>query len=128
MELAIEQMKLSIDEPRSDGKVSPKVGAVLVNVADEAPGYGRILTACRGELRGGDHAEFTLLERKNRDRALDDFVLLATLSTIGSTGSKEYAERLEIDRRTAARHLARFEEFGLVRKVGAGSATRYEVK
>jgi ATP-dependent DNA helicase RecG len=79
MELAIEQMKLSIDEPRSDGKVSPKVGAVLVNVADEAPGYDRIMKAHRGELRYGDHAEFTLLERKNRDRALDNCVLFATL-------------------------------------------------
>ncbi len=79
MELAIEQMKKSVDEPRQDGKVSPKVGAVLLNVADQAPGYNRLMMAYRGELRHGDHAEYTLLERKNRDRALDDCVLFATL-------------------------------------------------
>ena len=30
MELAIEVMRQSIPEPRSDGKVNPKVGTVLV--------------------------------------------------------------------------------------------------
>jgi ATP-dependent DNA helicase RecG len=80
MERAIDQMRKSIAESRSDGKVSPKVGAVLLHVGDESPGRGgRIQEAYRGELRDGDHAEFTLLERKNRDRALDKCVLFATL-------------------------------------------------
>ena len=72
MKKAIDTMRQSISEPRSDGKVSPKVGAVLFL-------NGEILTACRGELRHGDHAEYTLLERKNRDRALDGGILFATL-------------------------------------------------
>ena len=73
MEKAIEEMRRSIDEPRSDGKASPKVGAVLVKPD------GSLVTAHRGELREGDHAEYTLLERKSRDSKLDGSVLFATL-------------------------------------------------
>ena len=72
MELAIEVMKKSIHEPRID-KSSPKVGAVLVKPD------GTVETAFRGELRQGDHAEFTLIERKNRDKVLDNSILYATL-------------------------------------------------
>lgn len=72
MELAIEVMNKSIQEPRDD-KVSPKVGAVLIKPD------GIVETAYRGELRHGDHAEFTLLERKNRAVALDGSFLFATL-------------------------------------------------
>ena len=73
MQMAIEIMKKSIAEKRADGKVSPKVGAVLVKQD------GTIETAFRGELREGDHAEFTLLERKNRSANLEGSVLYATL-------------------------------------------------
>jgi len=73
MELAIEVMKRSIHENRDDGKSSPAVGAVLF-MPD-----GTVETAYRGELREGDHAEFTLLERKKRDAKLDGAVLFATL-------------------------------------------------
>ncbi|MDP2605511.1 MAG: ATP-binding protein [Deltaproteobacteria bacterium] len=73
MERAIEVMRQSVHEPRKDDKASPKVGTVL-RKAD-----GTIESACRGELRYGDHAEFTLLERKNRDNKLDGSVLFATL-------------------------------------------------
>lgn len=72
MELAVEVMKKSIQEPRDD-KTSPKVGAVLIKTD------GTVETAYRGELRHGDHAEFTLLERKNRATVLDGGVLFATL-------------------------------------------------
>ena len=72
MTMAIEVMNKSIQEPRSD-KVSPKVGALLVKP------NGEIETAFRGELRQGDHAEFTLLERKNRSMPLDGSTLFATL-------------------------------------------------
>ena len=73
MRQAIEVMRSSVAEPRLDGKASPKVGAVLVKPD------GSIETAYRGELRLGDHAEFTLLERKNRDVNLADSILFATL-------------------------------------------------
>lgn len=79
MEKAIAVMRHSIAERRNDGKVSPKVGAVLIDVGDDVPNRQRITTAYRGELREGDHAEFTLLERKSRDQNLDHCVLFATL-------------------------------------------------
>jgi len=73
MEKAIEVMKHSINEPRADKKASPLVGAVLVKPD------GIVDTAFRGELRHGDHAEYTLLERKHRDERLDGSSLFATL-------------------------------------------------
>lgn len=72
MEMAIEVMNKSIQEPRED-KVSPKVGAILLKPD------GTVESAFRGELRHGDHAEFTLLERKNRAESLDGGILFATL-------------------------------------------------
>jgi ATP-dependent DNA helicase RecG len=58
MEKTVEMMRHSVIEPRSDGVIPPMVGAVLWRPD------GTIDTAYRGELREGDHAEFTLLERK----------------------------------------------------------------
>jgi ATP-dependent DNA helicase RecG len=73
MILAIKVMRESVHEPRADGKSNPIVGAVI-RKAD-----GIVETACRGELRWGDHAEFTLLERKNRNQKLDGAILFTTL-------------------------------------------------
>jgi len=73
MERAVEVMKASVSEKRSDDTITPKVGAVLW-MPD-----GTIQTACRGELREGGHAEFTLIERKNIGKNLSDCVLFATL-------------------------------------------------
>jgi ATP-dependent DNA helicase RecG len=73
MELAIEEMNKSRIEPRSDGKVPPKVGAILL-FPD-----GQIERAHRGELRDGDHAEFSLLERKLGNKKLEDCILFTTL-------------------------------------------------
>lgn len=72
MELAVDVMVKSTQEPRGDGKASPLVGAVLWN-------NGITDTASRSELRDGDHAEYTLLERKNRSARLDSAVLFSTL-------------------------------------------------
>jgi hypothetical protein len=76
MEKAIEVMRSSVAEKRTDGKPNPLVGAVLVR------SDGSIETSARGELREGNHAEFTLLERKGgagwlgvaRDQGDDVFV------------------------------------------------------
>ena len=73
MKLAIEVMRQSVHEPRKDRKANPLVGAVLYKPD------GTIETACRGELRFGDHAEYTVLERKNCSTKLDGSVLFATL-------------------------------------------------
>jgi len=72
MELAIKVMKDSIHENRTD-KSSPLVGTVLV-FPD-----GTTDTAYRGEFRQGDHAEYTLLDKKNRTKNLSECWLFATL-------------------------------------------------
>lgn len=96
MEQAIEVMRQSVTEPRTDGKVDPKVGAVLLKPD------GTIETACRGELRHGDHAEFTLLERKNRGNKLDGSILFATLEPCAKGARKSpkmsCAERIYLAR------------------------------
>ena len=71
--MAVKVMRQSVNEPRGDGKASPLVGAVLVKPD------GAVDTAFRGELRHGDHAEYTLLERKHRDERLDGSFLFVTL-------------------------------------------------
>jgi ATP-dependent DNA helicase RecG len=73
MEIAIAEMNKSKNEPRPDGKVPPKVGAVLV-FPD-----GRVEKAHRGELREGDHAEYTLIERLLPKEKLDECILFTTL-------------------------------------------------
>jgi len=72
MKLAVEVMKKSIPEGNKNNP-SPYVGAVLV-FPD-----GTIDTAYRGEFREGDHAEYTLLDKKHRHKALDGCWLFATL-------------------------------------------------
>lgn len=72
MKLAMEVMKKSIPERRKYDP-SPYVGAVLV-FPD-----GTFETAYRGEFREGDHAEYTLLDKKNRDKDLSGCWLFATL-------------------------------------------------
>ena len=72
MRIAVDVMKKSIEERKND-KPSPYVGAVLV-FSD-----GTYNTAYRGELREGDHAEYALLDKKNRHRELSDCWLFATL-------------------------------------------------
>lgn len=75
MQLSIDEMKKSVpDYSRGDKKINPKVGAVLATKDGHLIG-----TAHRGELRDGDHAEFTLLERKKRSENLTGAVLYATL-------------------------------------------------
>ena len=85
MELAIEEMNKSINEPRLDGKVPPKVGAILL-FPD-----GKIERAHRGELRDGDHAEFTLIERKLSHEKLNDCILFTTLEPCFKRNSPKIA-------------------------------------
>jgi ATP-dependent DNA helicase RecG len=95
MELAVETMRSSISESRSD-KSSPLVGAVLV-MPD-----GRIVKACRGEFSDGDHAEYTLLERKLSSDNLTGSVLFCTLEpcAIGARkGEKVPCAKRIVDRR-----------------------------
>lgn len=70
MELAMELASKCVSE---EGKISPKVGAVVVR-------DGVILaSAYRGELKPGEHAEYTLLERKLNGVDLEGATLYSTL-------------------------------------------------
>ncbi|MFY0750969.1 deaminase [Pseudomonas sp. NFX5] len=70
MQLAIDLASSCVSE---DGKISPKVGAVVVR-------DGIILaSAYRGELKPGEHAEYTLLERKLKGIDLEGATLYSTL-------------------------------------------------
>jgi pyrimidine deaminase RibD-like protein len=67
---AIELARKCTSEP---GRISPKVGAIVVR------GGVVIGEAFRGELAPGEHAEFTLLERKLATKTLADGTLFTTL-------------------------------------------------
>src|SRR4051812_34049517 len=73
----LEFMRLAVEEARKskaeDGRPHPNVGAVAVR-------DGRILaSAHRGELAAGDHAEYTLLEKKLSGEVLAGATVYATL-------------------------------------------------
>lgn len=72
-------MKLTIEEsfksiPEHTNKADPLVGAIVTTKDGEI-----LASAHRGELRVGEHCEFTLIERKLKDMNLKDCVLYVTL-------------------------------------------------
>jgi pyrimidine deaminase RibD-like protein len=93
MEQAIALARQCKSEP---GRVSPKVGAVL---ARDGVVIGE---AFRGELAPGDHAEFTLLEKKFADEMLAGATLFTTLEPYTTRDEPKLAcaERI-IERRIA---------------------------
>jgi pyrimidine deaminase RibD-like protein len=70
-------MVMAVAEARKckpeDGRVHPKVGVVVVK------GGAVLATAYRGELRAGDHAEFTALEKKLPDAVVAGATVYTTL-------------------------------------------------
>jgi ATP-dependent DNA helicase RecG len=73
MEKAIKAMEESRPEPKNDGSAPLYVGvSVLFQNGD-------IDSASRGEFRYGDHAEYTLLERKHLTDKFDGALIFSTL-------------------------------------------------
>ncbi|GHT39545.1 hypothetical protein AGMMS49965_05870 [Bacteroidia bacterium] len=74
MELAFQESLFSVDDDNHTNKPNPKVGAILTTTE------GKILaTAHRGELRIGEHCEYTLIERKLKSENLRGCHLYVTL-------------------------------------------------
>jgi ATP-dependent DNA helicase RecG len=96
MEKAIEVMRGSAAKPAAGGTTHPRVGAVLVKPD------GTVDTANRGDPREGDHAEFTLLERKNRAATLDGSALFVTLEPC-APGARSHPRPSCAERIVAAR-------------------------
>lgn len=72
MELAIEESHKSV--PEHTDKTDPLVGAIIATAEGEI-----LATAHRGELREGEHCEYTLIERKLLNMNLNGCVLYVTL-------------------------------------------------
>ena len=81
-EFAVAEMYKSI--PEHEDRTDPQVGAILTKDDGTV-----VATAHRGELRAGDHAEFTVLERKCRDIKVDGCVIYATLEPCAPGARKE---------------------------------------
>src|SRR4051794_6450260 len=92
MELAIQEARRSRDE--EDKRDHPRVGVVVVK-------GGRVLAvAHRGELKPGEHAEFTALEKKLKVTDISGATVYTTLEPCTSRNHPKIpcAERL-VDRR-----------------------------
>jgi len=81
MELAIKAMKKSVDELNKDAPI-PRVGAVVV-FPD-----GTYETAYRGEFREGDHAEYTLLDKKFRTKEAIRLLVVRHFGTLWPRSQK----------------------------------------
>ena len=76
-------IEISIKSTDEDENPHPKVGAVLIK-------DGKIIeTAYRGELEGGDHAEYTLLQKKSKLTNYEDTILITTLEPCTSRSHKK---------------------------------------
>ena len=59
--------------------------------------------------------------------ALDDYDKKILQSTVSPMRSGEIAEIAGISKPTVLQHLKRLEELELIRKIGSGARTRYEI-
>lgn len=106
MELAIEESHKSI--PEHTDKTDPLVGAIIATVDGEilttADGKN-LATAHRGELREGEHCEFTLIERKLANMNLKGCVLYVTLEPCTDESRNQGKDPNKVQKRGCSTHI-----------------------
>lgn len=106
MELAIEESHKSI--PEHTDKTDPLVGAIIATADGEilttADGKN-LATAHRGELREGEHCEFTLIERKLASMNLKGCVLYVTLEPCTDESRNQGKDPSKVKKRGCSTHI-----------------------
>ncbi len=98
MQMAIKESHLSI--PEHTDKTDPLVGAII------ATADGVVLDkAHRGELREGEHCEFTLIERKLVDVNLKGCVLYVTLEPCTDESRNQNKDTEKAKKRGCSTHI-----------------------
>jgi len=106
MEFAIEESHKSI--PEHIDKTDPLVGAIIATVDGEilTTSDGKNLaTAHRGELREGEHCEFTLIERKLANMNLKGCVLYVTLEPCTDESRNQGKDPNNVKKRGCSTHI-----------------------
>ncbi len=100
MQMAIAESHLSI--PEHTHKTDPKVGAIITTKNGEV-----LAQAHRGELRIGEHCEYTLIERKLVNENLRGCVLYVTLEPCTDESRNQNKAGNEIKKRGCATHIVK---------------------
>ncbi len=106
MEMAIEESHNSI--PEHTDKTDPLVGAIIATAGGEilSTADGKNLaTAHRGELREGEHCEFTLIERKLANINLKGAVLYVTLEPCTDESRNQGNDPNKVRKRGCSTHI-----------------------
>ena len=77
--------------------------------------------------RSAESAARTMDEKLTRQLAVEEKNGWAFLAGRTAATQSEYARHLGVTARTAQRHLTHFVELGLLRRIGRGRATEYQV-
>ncbi|HDY90413.1 MAG TPA: hypothetical protein ENH82_20120 [bacterium] len=100
MLITIEESRLSI--PEHIDKTDPRVGAIIANKE------GLIVAkAHRGELRVGEHCEYTLIERKLVNEDLKDCVFYVTLEPCTDQSRNKNRNPSEIKKKGCSSHIVK---------------------
>lgn len=116
-------------------KLAEEMGYGLLSLRRHAERLGLPLPTFSME---GDYLVLTIYRSKMAATAALGEKILEELSSAEKTGwewlssrteatQAEYSKAMDITARTAQRHIKKFLELGLLRRVGASSSTRYEV-
>lgn len=100
MQMAIDESHLSI--PEHTDRTDPMVGAIIATADGEV-----LAKAHRGELREGEHCEFTLIERKLVSENLKGCVLYVTLEPCTDESRNQNKNSLKSIKRGCSTHIGK---------------------